>query len=37
MLMLLKKTHFYFTHLPKRHLEFIKLAKVMGTKGAEAS
>ena len=30
---LLKSSHAYFKHSPKRHLEFIKLAEVMETKG----
>ena len=30
---LLRKTHNYFSHSPKRHLEFVKLAEVMETKG----
>jgi hypothetical protein len=30
---LLKNSHAYFKHSPKRHLEFVKLADVMETKG----
>ena len=30
---LLKSSHAYFKHSPKRHLEFVKLAKLMETKG----
>lgn len=28
-----RKSHFYFKHSPKRHSEFIHLAEVMETKG----
>jgi hypothetical protein len=30
---LLKSSHAYFKHSPKRHLEFVKLAELMETKG----
>ena len=30
---LLKSSHAYFKHSPKRHLEFVKLADLMETKG----
>ena len=30
---LLKSSHAYFKHSPKRHLEFVKLAELMDTKG----
>lgn len=30
---MVRKSHSYFKHSPKRHLKFIHLAKVMETKG----